>query len=99
MLIIRSPKTYVTERDYIYKVIFQEFLGIEYSVDYDNRQDIEIRLKGSDSAKLNVADVLFQTPESNWLKPKSLPARPLARCEYARFGTMPVLFGKPNAEG
>jgi len=94
MLIIHSPKTYIPERDYIYKVIFQDFWSIPYTVVYEDRQEVEIRWKESDNGRLRVADVFLQSAEHNWMKISSLPVRPLAHCEHAQFGTIPVLYGK-----
>ena len=58
------------EREYIYDVIFQEFLGIEYKVIYEKREDVLIQCN---SAILYMSDQFFQQSQDCWLGEESLP--------------------------
>lgn len=78
MLHVRHPPTYFAERRYIYDVLLQDFLGLEYQAEAEARRDVCITVTGSSPrSELILADCLFQTPEVGWLKPASLPGRPL----------------------
>lgn len=77
MFTLRMPTTYKQEREYIADVLLGEFLGLDYQIEFQPRQDVDIRT--GDGKGLAVADVLFQVPEAQWLTPGSLPRQPL-RC-------------------
>jgi peptidoglycan/xylan/chitin deacetylase (PgdA/CDA1 family) len=98
LLTIRSPRMYIPEREYIYKVIFEEFLGVTYSIMYEDRIDLEITLGCSDK-QLYVADVFLQTNETRWLHKTSLPESPLDLLKHEQYGTLPIIFGKKNSAG
>ena len=78
MLQISHPPTYRAERRYIHDVLLTGFLGLEYQAREEMRSDVRVSLQGDASGKeLILADVLFQTPENEWLMPASLPNQPL----------------------
>jgi hypothetical protein len=81
VLRIQAPDTYRAERAYVARVLFDEFLGIPARVEYTERDDVCVRLAGDASAgcALHIDDVLFRTPREHWLRPESLPRRPLPR--------------------
>jgi hypothetical protein len=102
-LLIRHPPNYEAERRYAYRVVMSEFLGIDVECTAEQRQDVQITLAdGSSDRCLNVADVLFRTPDADWLGVASLPRRPLARAPIDALGwrspasnePLPVLFGE-----
>ncbi len=106
-IVIRHPANYAAERAYIIDVVCREFLGLEAVAIEEERDDICISCP-TNGAELRVADVLFQTPEKDWLRPASLPGLPLAQCTLPRFVTgndrlafesVPVVFGQPTASG
>lgn len=99
MFILRSPMSRKPEREYIYRVVLQLFLGLEYTVLYEDRHDVEIAITGSDKERLLLADVLLQTQDSDWLTPNSLPKRPLTRIKADLFQDLPVLYGKCGVNG
>ncbi|MBB6733062.1 polysaccharide deacetylase family protein [Cohnella zeiphila] len=99
MLIVRSPANRRPEREYIYKVMLEQFLGVPYSVVFEQRDGIEIRLSGDDSRLLRVEDLFLRTDESGWLRPQSLPATPLRRFDHPRLGAVPAIFGRPTEGG
>jgi peptidoglycan/xylan/chitin deacetylase (PgdA/CDA1 family) len=78
MLQISHPPTYRAERRYIHDVLLTGFLGLEYQARVEMRSDVRVSLQGDASGKeLILADVLFQTPEDEWLALASLPNQPL----------------------
>ncbi|WP_433944529.1 polysaccharide deacetylase family protein [Paenibacillus sp. SN-8-1] len=97
---LRSPIERRPEREYIYRVILEEFLGLDYSVSYEEREDIEITGAGSKAdACLILADVFLRTREADWLKPSSMPRLPLEEAVVPGFGSVPVIYGRPNLKG
>jgi hypothetical protein len=78
VLRISHPPTHRAERRYIHDVLLRQFLGLEYQAQVEVRRDVRITLQGDATNKgLILADVLFQTPEDEWLMPASLPEQPL----------------------
>ncbi|WP_270880499.1 polysaccharide deacetylase family protein [Paenibacillus aestuarii] len=99
MLIIRSPFMRQPEREYIFKVIFEEFLGIPYKVEFENRVDIEVVNEQSSGTKLIISDIFLRTNELQWLQKSSLPKSPLSTFAHRLFGMVPVIFGEKNSGG
>ncbi|WP_183192480.1 polysaccharide deacetylase family protein [Brevibacillus fluminis] len=103
MLHIYHPPTYQPERQYIFDVLFAQFLGLEYETMVEQRDDIRICLADDCSGKsIVLADVLFQQPQENWLQQTSLPKQPLETCDALLIPLsfplisrhLPVLYGK-----
>lgn len=102
-LIIEYPPNYAAERRYICDVLFRDFLGLDYSVEPQDRSVIRIRLEG-DPAECQVVlpDVLFQTSQAHWLSEDSLPERPLRWWSLPAVlseapivsGRLPVIYGR-----
>lgn len=100
MLTIFCNNNYKTEREYICKVILNEFLGIDYTIEFQTRNDWLITDNRED-VKILLPDVLFQTPPEDWLTEKSLPARPLQVWDVSQYGIdclvvnnkIPVIYG------
>lgn len=65
------PPGYAAERAYAARVLLGEFLGLEVGVAEDRVERWEVRCDGQ---TVTVPDVLFRTPEQDWLTPASLPA-------------------------
>lgn len=91
------------EREYIYDVIFQEFLGIEYKVIYEKRKDVLLKC---DSAILYMSDQFFQQSQYCWLGEESLPQLPLrieSVPEEIRYlvteEKLPIIYGDKVASG
>jgi peptidoglycan/xylan/chitin deacetylase (PgdA/CDA1 family) len=99
LMLIRSPLMYQPEREYIFKVIFEEFLGIDYTILFEDRDELEFTLEGCSDKKLLIADIFLQTNERQWLQKASLPHSPLDSLEHPLLGTLPVIFGKRNRSG
>lgn len=108
MLTVYSPQSRLAEREYIYRVVLGEFMGLAYNVVYEERTETELRLASDSSddlfagAKLHMPDILLQTPDSLWLTPSSLPRRPLDRFQppgAEDAPLMPVIYGRPGGTG
>ncbi|MEI8378438.1 MAG: hypothetical protein WCF95_07875, partial [bacterium] len=76
-------------------------MGLDFSVAASGAADTTI--SASDGKKLVLADGLFRVPLEHWLKPASLPLRPLANWPAVGApldlrlvsGPLPVLYGRP----
>ena len=99
---IKHPAGYGPERQYVFKVIFDDFLGTTFEAAEDpNLNAVHIATYGGgDHGSVTVADGLFATPPEDWLGDSTLPHTPLDAWEkpsYARLAgselTLPVIFG------
>ncbi len=78
MLLIHVPNTYVPERSYIIQTLLHDFLGINSEIIIEERRDVLIKENSNlDSRVLRITEVLFQTPENQWLTQTLLPKQPL----------------------
>ena len=102
MLQISHPPTYRAERRYILDVLLKGFLGFEYQAREEARDDVRVSLQGDASGReLILADVLFQTPEDEWLALASLPSQPLDLWRVSEdsvdaklvSSTVPIIYG------
>jgi hypothetical protein len=91
----------------MFDVIFGEFLGIETRRIAEDRNDVCISYD-DETTRVHIADSLFAAAEQDWLHARSLPLEPLqtyslpgALTELMHAGStnIPVLYGKPVAEG
>ena len=104
MLIVKMPPAYEIERVYICKILLGEFLGLEYRLKFENRQDAVI--SGPNEAELHISDVFFQTPQFKWLTKDSLPTQPLVNWNISSIinpppvvdPCVPVIFGKLQSD-
>ncbi len=102
MLIIKSPPNYKSEREYICHLLFEQFLGIEYLLQYYEGSRYW-SISTNNEICLIMPDVFFQTPNDKWLTPESLPVQPLIRLDPHSLGynhnlleherELPVIFG------
>lgn len=113
MLKIYSPPARAAEREYIYRVILGEFLGLDYTITYRDGEHVEITLataaetlqerESSPARRLCMPDVLLQTPDSLWLTRASLPKLPLDRFVPPARGPeeepLPVIYGQKGRAG
>lgn len=97
MLRIRCPLSRLPEREYIYRVILEDFLGIPFSIEFEERSDLEMTMPEVNEHKLIVSDVLLQIEEIDWLTVGSLPSTPLDRMLLKEGeDVLPVIYGIPN---
>ncbi|WP_059042202.1 polysaccharide deacetylase family protein [Paenibacillus rubinfantis] len=113
MLMIYSPPARAAEREYIYRVILGEFLGLDYTIAYREGEHVELvwtsdedtpaKKEGSPVRRLRMPDVLLQTPDSLWLSPASLPKLPLDRfappAGEPEGEPLPVIYGARGRTG
>lgn len=106
MITIKCKDNYIPERAYIYSVIFNEFLGIEYNVCYDDSlQETVILYDGC--RYVEISDCFFSMPTEWYLTPKSLPKIPLSRvilsggvlADRLAGAELPVIYGKHLKNG
>ena len=103
---IKTGAVCTSEKNWILKVFFNEFFGIEYRVTYiDKMQNTTITLKES-KKQLSLDDSFFHLAAKNWLKPESLP-KPVNQFISLQNSNLhksfinkktPILYGKPNID-
>lgn len=67
-IVVRTPPGYEPERRYALDVVLGEFLGLEFEHVVEERADVAI-------GGLRFPDVLFATPEADWLTARAHPTR------------------------
>jgi hypothetical protein len=101
--IIQSPIN-KAEREYIFYVMFDCFLGIKYSIEYADINNFIINQCNNKSQKyLTISDIFLRSQEKKWLKEYSLPIQPLHTWNLPKVlyynkiakEKIPIIFGKP----
>ncbi|HRH51634.1 MAG TPA: polysaccharide deacetylase family protein [Panacibacter sp.] len=96
MVQIFTSAKYIPEKKYVFNVIFKEFWGIEYNLEFmEGMTDFIIGSNQIDS-KVILPDIFFSTPDEKWLTKESLPVLPLKNfeVEYLSFKQhVPVIYG------
>jgi len=104
MLRILHPPGYMEERSYIFRIIFEEFLGLSYEYQESSGDAVQIRLAyAPEGGVLIWPDILFQINAEDWLTECSLPKAPLLVWNVNNDlpevnlmkGSIPVIYGKP----
>jgi hypothetical protein len=102
-LLIQHPSGYLEERKYIFKIIFEELLGLNYKCQEIPGNDVKISLANEPQAGILIwPDILFQNKEQNWLQEASLPKTPLPQWDVSKDipevktlrSTIPVIYGR-----
>lgn len=94
-LIIKMPLTYQEEKKYICDVVFRQFLGIQFTIEWLQTDTSEYCIEYSNSS-ISLPEILFSIPLDQWLSDVTFPTIPL---EYVHIGDciplgkIPVLFG------
>ena len=89
MIRIEHPRGYEAERQYIFHVLFSEFLGLDWSSQATDRDDVRISSDGT--REIAIPDVLFSSDREDWLTESTLPVLPLAVDE--NFEELPIIYG------
>jgi len=105
-LVVRTPLSAEPERRYAVGLVLSEWLGLEYDLVREERDDLSITVTDS-PGELRIADVFLSTALDHWLRPESMPVGPLPVwiVDGALGGTtlvdagLPVLFGRELARG
>jgi hypothetical protein len=100
-LVIRTPTGYGVERRYIVGVVLGEWLGLPWRVEEQPRPDVQIGMDDGSDRVLTLPDVLFATPEAQWLTASAIPVEPLRWRPVGTVATgvlgagerLPVLYG------
>jgi len=100
---IETPPAYRSEREYITKLLFEEFLGLEWDLKEAERHDVRLTVQGL-PGEILLPDQLFHIPFSEWLKSSSLPETPLPFWDTRQLGfevhiienLIPVIYGDNN---
>lgn len=103
MLNITHPPGCSSERDWIYRVLFGEFLGIEYTAREGQVDHIRIE---NDGHVLELADTFFSLSKNQWLKPESHPTQPLTIWDTRQLpwrinlvsSDLPIIYGHESHE-
>lgn len=101
-MIIEIPSICSKELEYTLSVIFSEFFGLKWSTTEVRGGVFKVTLPEQPGGLL-LPNVFFPLAEKHWLKPESLPAAELGKCDTTLLCAqvncvaekMPVLFGNP----
>lgn len=77
-LVIKMHRSYEPERSYICSIVFGEFLGLDFSIQWTDEKKQFYGIQYQDRS-LQFADILFSTPAHEWLLESSSPHLPLRR--------------------
>lgn len=99
MIHIETSSTYREEKEYIFSVIFKEFLGLTYISSFTGEPG-ELTITLPNNQKITFPEELFSTDTTAWLTKKSYPKLPLRYrslqdipdCRLAH-ASVPVLYG------
>lgn len=100
MIKILCNDKYLSEKEYIFDIIFDEFLGIKYCLEVNNniKDEIIISIKENN---IIFPSILFSVDESQWLKQTSMPSLPLDIFDSndifgnsLKIDNLPVIYGK-----
>lgn len=77
MIRIEATDAYRAEKEYVFSVVFKEFLGLEYSVAFTGgKGQLKILLPGEQ--EILFPEILFNTSPDAWLTKQSYPSLPLS---------------------
>ncbi len=104
MLVLRTSAICQDEKNYVFKIIFGEFLNLDYEISFDDQIDNTIISLAT--KKLIVSDVFFQQFKTKeWLSEESVPKLPLQKSNLLTQissddanTVIPILFGEDKIE-
>lgn len=80
MIVVDMPDSYRRERCYVLDFVFDQVLGLEYEPVFRSNVDASlIYISLADKRLLVLEDILFQTPEKEWLSSSVIPELPLPK--------------------
>jgi hypothetical protein len=89
---INSPSSYEQEKRYIFNVIFKEFLGLDYEVNFCD--DTSYTISFYSSKKIVFKDSFFKDNESTYLHEKNIPQDiTYGYNQFIEEKDIPILFG------
>lgn len=75
MISIKCSDDCHSEREYIFRVLLSDFLGLEYEINYETRKDVELSYNNK---SMIIDDSFFQLARGSWLDVNTMPTKPLA---------------------
>jgi hypothetical protein len=104
-LLVQSSPQCESERDYIFEVILEEFLGLPWRREVSERTDVCIKLEGQ-PGEIRLPDTFFALNEDRWLQLASMPKPPLRRWDVRELADdltllehhVPVLYGNTDLQ-
>lgn len=95
------PDNHVNERRYICNILFKEFLGLEYTIEFNNH--ITSNFIYCDEKYIELNDEFFAYNDDHWLKVESMPKDKanllfVSACfsDYKGENSVPIIFGNNN---
>mgnify|MGYP006285131925 CR=1 FL=1 len=82
---VSVPGFYDREREYALHIVLDGFLGLAYELHFAEGA-IGTVIRGEDEKELHIADAFFSTEPEKWLKPGSLPVKPLTQWDVKGAG-------------
>ena len=103
MLLVTVPSVCKQELSYITRVLFADFLGIEYKLFFSNSDAIVFRANGK---SLKLSSTFFSLADQYWLQEQSLPIQPLSCLDVEQLGfpvntinnNIPVIYGDKSCK-
>jgi hypothetical protein len=95
-IIINTNNNHKQEKEYIFDVIFNHFLGIEYAVAYSNLNDYSIEYEGKTLIIKDTFFKQFDNGEGQWLQKNSLPEKDTQNSSISlnnKLYDLPILYG------
>ncbi|MFT3702488.1 MAG: polysaccharide deacetylase family protein [Agriterribacter sp.] len=104
MIRIETTTNCYAEKQYVFHLIFSEFLGMDHSIAVNDALADKIILTTVNDAILQFPDIFFATAAKNWLSKESLPPAIVQSFNIADsqvefklpFSDIPVLYGLPS---
>lgn len=75
-LVVETPDTRSSERDYNLGVLLDDFLGLPWQWVRSKRRDVRIKLEAQ-PGEICLPDILLSVVDADWLTPGSMLQRPL----------------------
>ncbi len=97
-MIIQVPNNNISERKYITDVLFSEFLGVKYEIEFKNIDFYKIIFKDK---SIEISDVFFNKfhKELSYLKKENIPQNViLAENKFTVEADIPVLYGNADID-
>lgn len=97
MINIQCNKSFSEEKEYIFSVIFTEFLGLDYNLNFnDNITGFKLLL--NNESKLAFSSSFWDTIEANYLVLSSMPSVVYCKNDFIEEIDIPILYGSEQLE-
>lgn len=104
MIAIVCNNDCISEKKYVFEIIFSEFLGLDYSIKIDDELKEKCIIIPLQSTQLILPDIFFSKAEKNWMSKETLPILPLNTYTVTGsamnfdlpYNDIPVLYGSAS---